>query len=486
MESKSLVIRMDAGKVPPDDFLEKACSTYKGAAGYGLVKEGKIIYEKLGGMPFTPELIKNISQLAPDRPIHLYLGNPPAGSPTDADNNQPFVFNDEKGVKLLCFMEGDFSKHAKKESKLTPEFWAFSEYIIPKLQFLCGLGYEKMIESLQQPIIKKELGMLYGEHGSIVFLFNNGKSLLTSESVGHTYDWGWSSNQLGFVPGKLAAAKAAVGSALGSMFGGAKPAPAPTETPTVLHDDVKDDDAAVAKLKTSTAIPSNIPSIPGIPGASLVGGIFYPPESIWTDNRKLKAFWNQHTGGCPRDYTKLQPDGRVPGVPISQLNKKSKAFAEAAYKAAADAPGPTDQPANKPAATPAPAGPPKPDPIPGAIPADKLKDVHDKFIKTVDCEGKDIMAPSTIEAIKMSGASFLDKMGLKAWTQTFGWSEAKIKQLCNTWPEVAANMIMWMRYDFAQQMEAEIKSIYGTDVSGTPEVPEKKVAAGGDKKPFRL
>lgn len=129
-----------------------------------------------------------------------------------SDCMQPFTVLNRKHSDDVCvaaFLYGPFQEYRKKASKLTPAFYAFNEWVCPKIRltakaFNCTpqfsqVDYMMLRDALTNAVNHKEMRtFVEGEEGNGLILMLGNGSILTFEQDSHVFAWGWTTDPLDY------------------------------------------------------------------------------------------------------------------------------------------------------------------------------------------------------------------------------------------------------------------------------------------------
>lgn len=129
-----------------------------------------------------------------------------------SDCMQPFTVLNRKHSNDVCvvaFLYGPFQEYRKEGSNLAPAFYAFNEWVCPKVRltakaFNCTpqfsqVDYMMLKDALTNAITHKEMRtFVEGEEGNGLILMLGNGSILTFEQDSHVFEWGWTTDPLDY------------------------------------------------------------------------------------------------------------------------------------------------------------------------------------------------------------------------------------------------------------------------------------------------
>lgn len=208
---RGVILQKEPDQLVPQEAYEAAAKGCN-VMGYSAVIDGEL-------MPITDKKVmswEEFDKFQKDfqgEPMVLFLGTFP--DDCDPQDIQPMVLIDDEieveGKKepeiralLVGYAEGDFSKFAKKNSKLSAEFHFFEEVVHPILdEYTEKSGEESSIddlmEYLEQDAQVKRIKAAMTGRGVVKFMTDDNEILSINENkVGFVGDWGNMSQHCGF------------------------------------------------------------------------------------------------------------------------------------------------------------------------------------------------------------------------------------------------------------------------------------------------
>lgn len=324
---KRLIFVKKREKLVPEGFLTLALkgSTAVGAAAF--IKSPAELLVRTDPSPKTVQDFQEIQNDFQKEAVMFVVDYMPKGFLVD--DLQPQVLltgkNDEPVLAGAVTGE-DFNSFVKAGSTHNPEFFLLNSLLAPKFKKIfdgmCGGDVNKLMDELTDPLYRDEMQHLTGKDFNITLLGSNGEfcSWNRNEKLA-TYDWGTTSNSLGYAEGTIKTSaepekkkswmergKELVKNATGAtQVVNEAPAKQP-EKPAGGDEIVVDDDVLNPKPQASP-LPAQVPkadplAAPKTDTAKVTEGPEYgAPKMGWSNKDKKNFYRNKSkTGVIPQNW----------------------------------------------------------------------------------------------------------------------------------------------------------------------------------------
>lgn len=198
-----IIIHRKGGQNIPESYLERVLNNNPKALGMiGIDKQSGMKLERFNDVPSLEDFKKALA--VDKREAFLWFGLYP--STFDTNDIQPFLLLGEEDDPLLAIMmEGDFVATTTGSSHL--DVWHVAEELreeIKTLYDLCGEDLDKLMIALRSKSQFNNFANKIKTNGSMLFLPSDGEEWMVSKDnkFERKFDWGWTSNVLGWNPSK--------------------------------------------------------------------------------------------------------------------------------------------------------------------------------------------------------------------------------------------------------------------------------------------
>ena len=206
VNNRGVILFKKEGQIIPQDFLEHMVGFYPTTSGYivqmndekgeGILDVGTSEGEKHVEIGDLMEMQKELQE----NPVYFFFSKLPASTP--AQNHQPFILKDDNNDPWAAVMlEGNFPGHANEKDK-TEEFVLFETQLKEHIEdYLDSVGmdltklHEKINAGRFEKLFERELS-----HRGVCLLVIAGHDgiIMGKNELSEQYDWGWSTQTLGY------------------------------------------------------------------------------------------------------------------------------------------------------------------------------------------------------------------------------------------------------------------------------------------------
>lgn len=526
MERKfeDLVICRNPGKTVPQSYLEKILPKYQSVAGMAMVSEDDTsAWLSVENFPqaATLDAFQHVQSGQPDKTLLFQIGQYPEKYHTDDIFPQVLLTDGQDRPVMVVFMQGSFSRFHNAKSEHSDAFFAYLNYLRPKIRALSdsldGDVEEVMKKIKTDPLLRSDIEGMGA--GTVTFFAANGE-FVTLGTVKFGGDWGWATEDHGWTDqpslfgGAMKAVKKTFASATkkpaAETSPSPPPSPSPQPSPAQPEPGKKEGAPPAPPVQPTPPPPAEQPSV-----AATIKIRLKAPASAKHKNQK-RDFFVPLLGFCPEGYKK---EGTVYETTLDKLAIKD--FATLAklpegVTLSDPASAPLLAGLLKPAsatAIPKDAGKPK-DTAPhhvgqktdnsgaaskqdetdakaaGTLTANDKIGVetwakkHKVALTALDNNGEEIIHPSTYQDMEKRTVKFSEQMGIQGGL--YNWlvpiDPQKRQELCYEVPD-SANLIIGELVLEIAQLRAE-KGHKGTQTPTVPAVPQqtqkkKSFAAAG-------
>lgn len=475
--NNGIIIWNKAGETIDRAYLEKVLGTNPNAVGIAVKhpKEGLVI-TKGTKVPSIDELMGMLEH-AKDFEAGLWMAHIVEDQLKDK-NLQPFVLKDPEGNPMMAvFIEGDFPKFTLPGTDTTEELNMLQKAIGPVLMDNMELAkgdFSNFLDRLSSETFEANVSGHIGHRGALVFFPKEGDPIsIATNELGREFDWGATSQYLGYDPDAVKEQEPKKSSGWGFDFGAKaeETAPkAPEEQPVVPKNEPE-----VKPIKTETAIKPA--SVPEVKLKEEMKTIKVDPKLDGKARRRfirnalgLKSNEQMPEGWHKKDYEIV--------VPISKLKDFKSAGEAIKSRSTVREAAPVQTKSDLPL-------------VPVIKDEHKTK-VMEFVVASLDANSKAIAGdPKTISKIESMFPTFSEATGVQL-EDIFKLSYEQRLELTKTYPDMFALLQMETEAKYRDLLKAEapktseepVKTEEPKKVEAQPEAPaeEKKVAAGGKKK----
>jgi hypothetical protein len=418
-----VVVVVEAGQVPPKDYIQKIAELHNSCASIAMADEGELLIRRdptpipvdgEDGIMDVLEKNKNNNRI-------LQLGK----GTFHEDDLQPYVILEDKDKNplLVAFLEGDFTPFHKEGGTHPNEFYFVHELLRPKIQRLFGHLNGDMAKLLAEiKDTSKEYDIGFGNRGSLLLLANIEHALnpmlISKAADSKEFTWGMTTKTCGYgeFPNKTESAKTENAFTPNKL--GSKP-PTNTSVPTVIQNQT------VNTPKTETT-------------AAQVAEVWGRPPDRLKSKGERSSWYKTYAVKFPQNFL-YSP---APTVLI-----KPEMVDQFRSRAGVVMPNPTT-----PVADTKPLSQPKP-----VMPIADAKELEDFKVwqNTLDSNALKVTDPDKIPEQEIDAPTFTDHLGVEGLENTYGLNFNALYDLCKVSPKLGALAIMEFRAAYAAATAAE-------------------------------
>lgn len=184
-----------AGQLINDDFIESIVKHHRHYIGVAVAKDDKIILHHEQQAP-TVDAVKKVMEFAKDNVAVFAFGDVGHILPEDIQPISLLKDADGNDVCVVC-LDGDFDRHRKSNEAHIPEYTVAKDNLAKRIAKYASKSssIDGVIEELNDDVTRADICNLWGNRGSITFLFSDGQvcTIQAGNDKAGNYDWGYAS-----------------------------------------------------------------------------------------------------------------------------------------------------------------------------------------------------------------------------------------------------------------------------------------------------